>query len=201
LSDQIPNDSTVPPASLVDVEQSVMERQLVEGAQHGDRAAFEALASDAIDRLYGIAALILHDGDSADDAVQETLIQAWRDLPRLRDPERFESWLHSVLIHRCVDLARRRHLQTGLPRWLADRTDVESEVVDRDRVQRGLLRLTPRERSALVLRYFLGLSVPQLAEALRLPLGTAKSRLHAAESAMRAAIDADSRLVLKGGLP
>ena len=179
-----------------------MEREVVERAQHGDRRAFERLASNQLDRLYGSAALILHDHDLAEDAVQETLMAAWRDLPRLRDPDRFGPWLHGVLVHRCLDAARRLHAgptRLPLPSWAADRFSLETDVAERDAVGRGFLRLAPRERAVLVQRYFLGLTVPEIADAFRIPVGTAKSRLHAAESAMRAAIDADSRPVVAGG--
>lgn len=179
-----------------------MERDVVERARHGDRQAFEQLASDQLDRLYGSAALILHDHALAEDAVQETLIAAWRDLPRLRDPDRFGPWLHTVLVHRCLDAARHAHASPSrlpLPPWVADRFSLETDVAERDAVGRGFLRLAPRERAILVQRYFLGLTVPEIADAFRIPIGTAKSRLHAAEAAMRAAVDADSRTAFVGG--
>jgi len=179
-----------------------MEREVVERAQRGDRLAFEHLASDQLDRLYGSAALILHDHDLAEDAVQETLLAAWRDLPRLRDPARFGPWLHGVLVHRCLDAARNLHSGVSrfpFPPLAADQFSLETDVAERDAIGRGFARLVPRERAILVQRYFLGLTVPEIADAFRIPVGTAKSRLHAAESSMRAAIDADSRPAVAGG--
>lgn len=180
-----------------------MQLEIVEEARRGSRPAFELLASSVLDRLHGAASLILHDGALAEDAVQETLIQVWRDLPRLRDPERFEPWLHSMLVHRCLDLARRsrpQRLAIDLPAALADPgNDLQAEAASRDLVRRGMERLKPQHRGVLVMRYYLGLSVPQMAEALRVPLGTAKSRLHSAEGAMRNAIRVDSRLTVEGG--
>jgi RNA polymerase sigma factor (sigma-70 family) len=181
-----------------------MRREVIEEARHGDTGAFETLAGSVIDRLYGAAVLILHDRTMAEDAVQETLIRAWRDLPRLRDPERIEPWLHRVLLHACLDLARRERplaSQADVPVWAGDGLSLETDVADRDAVRRGLRRLPPGQRGVLVLRYFLDLSVPQIADALRVPLGTAKSRLHHAQQAMRAAMDADGRAVAaEGGL-
>lgn len=178
-----------------------MDRQVIEDARHGSRAAFEALAAAVMDRLYGMAVLVLHDRALAEDAVQETLIQAWRDLPRLRDADRFEGWLHGVLVHRCLDLVRRRRPTVReLPDSVSDGFNVEAMVGNRDVVRRGMARLKPAERAALVLRYYLDLTVPQMAEVLHVPLGTAKSRLHAAEAAIRAAIDLDSAMVVEGGL-
>ena len=90
-----------------------MSADLVRLARDGDRMAFEALAESNLDRLYATAALILHDRTLAEDAVQETLIRAWRSLPRLRDPERYEPWLQRVLVHACIDVARgERHRRT-----------------------------------------------------------------------------------------
>ena len=98
-----------------------MDRALVEAAQRGDHDAFEALAIDAGDRLFAIARLILRDVPMAEDAVQEALIHAWRDLPRLRDPERFDAWLHRLLINACADQGRHRR------RWSAEIQIVRAE--------------------------------------------------------------------------
>lgn len=180
-----------------------MRRSVIEQAAGGDRGAFEMLASQVIDRLFGAAFLILHDRTLAEDAVQETLVLMWRDLPRLRDPDRFEAWMHRVLAHACLDLARHerpQRLTVELPALLPTEDGEEDQIADRDAIGRGLSRLAPRERAILTLRFFLQLSVPEIAEAMRVPLGTAKSRLHHAQRAMRAAIEADSRVPLRGEL-
>lgn len=181
-----------------------MKREVIEEASHGNRGAFETLAASVIDRLYGAAVLILHDRTMAEDAVQETLIRTWRDLPRLRDPDRLEPWLHRVLLHACLDTARKERA-AGFPSQVTasagDGYSLETDVADRDAVSRGLRRLSRNERGVLVLRYFLDLSVPQIADAMHVPVGTAKSRLHNAQQSMRAAIEADNRLVpTEGGL-
>src|SRR5690349_17969661 len=95
-----------------------MDRDLVEQAQRGDREAFAILARSRGDRLYGIARRILRDIDLAEDAAQQALVIAWRELPRLRDPERFDAWLHRTLIHACYAEARRRRLWTANVRVL-----------------------------------------------------------------------------------
>src|SRR3972149_11299934 len=84
-----------------------MQRDLVEHARRGDHDAFEALASVAFDGLYALAHRILRDTDRTDDAVQECLIRAWRELPHLRDPDRFDAWLRSLLVNACYDESRR----------------------------------------------------------------------------------------------
>src|SRR6188768_4431122 len=80
---------------------------LVERAQRGDHEAFDDLATAAYGRLYAIARRILRDGYAAEDAVQEALIRGWRDLRSLRDPDRFEAWMHRLLINACHDQSRR----------------------------------------------------------------------------------------------
>jgi RNA polymerase sigma-70 factor (ECF subfamily) len=174
-----------------------MRRDLVQQAMAGDHDAYSELVRDAIGRLYAAALLILRDQARAEDATQEALVAAWRDLSALRDPDRFDAWLHRLLVRSCYREARR-----GRRRWAVEmevrpsRTvepDPATDLVDRDELERGFARLDADERSILVLRYYLGLSVDEVAAALGIPLGTAKSRLHRATAAMRAALDADAR--------
>ena len=179
-----------------------MTETVVRLAQRGDRRAFEDLLEGRIVRLYATAALILHDRTLAEDAVQEALIRAWRSLPSLRDPGRFDAWLRRVLVPACIDAARaakhQRH-EHELPLALADDDDFATAVADRDAVARAFTTLSATHRAAFVLRHYLGYSVPEVADALHVPLGTAKSRLHHAERAMATALDADGRLALEGG--
>ena len=179
-----------------------MQTELVERARTGDREAFGVLAGGAVDRLYGIARHILRDTELAEDATQEALVKAWRDLPALRDAERFDAWLYRLLVNACADVGRRRR------RWRAEMTVVSSEpaeldrateLADRDELERGLRRLTEAQRSVLVLSFYVGLSLNELAVALDIPIGTAKSRLHYAVDALRAALAADARSI--NGIP
>jgi RNA polymerase sigma-70 factor (ECF subfamily) len=178
-----------------------MSEQLVGRAQAGDHRAFEELIVTRIDRLYATASLALHDAVLAEDAVQECLIRAWGSLPSLRDPGKFDPWLRRVLVHACLDAARgakRQRAEAQLPTSLRSAEDLETAAVERDAVTQALLRLSTDHRAAFVLRHYLGLSVPEVAEALRIRLGTAKSRLHYAERAMAAALDGDDRLAVVG---
>jgi RNA polymerase sigma-70 factor, ECF subfamily len=174
----------------------VVDRAIVEAAQRGDHEAFEALAIGAGDRLFAIARLILRDVHAAEDAVQEALVHAWRDLPRLRDPVRFDAWLHRLLVNACADQGRHRR------RWSAEIQIVRAEpatddeigsMVDRDQLERGFRRLKPEQRAVVVLHFYLGLTAPEIAETLGIPAGTAKSRLHYATETLRSALEADAR--------
>lgn len=158
-----------------------MQRDLVERAQGGDHDAFASLAGAAIFRLDAAARLILRDPDEAKDAVQETLVRAWRDLPTLRSPDRFDAWLHRLLVRSCVDEARRlrRHrLDVQLTQVDSPHVpDGASSTEQRDEIERGFRRLDTQQRAVVVLHHYLDLPLPEVANALGIPLGTAKSRL------------------------
>jgi RNA polymerase sigma factor (sigma-70 family) len=175
-----------------------MQRDLVERARQGDHDAFAALAGAAISRLDSAAWLILRDYEQAKDAVQNALLKAWRDLPTLRDPDRFDAWLNRLVVRACIDEARRlrRHrVDIELTPLTTSAVDgLESRIADRDQIQRGFLRLEPEMRAVIVLHHYLDLTLPDVATALGIPLGTAKSRLHRALALMRAALDADARV-------
>lgn len=174
-----------------------MRRDLVDLARRGDEEAFADLARAVGDRLMAIAFRILRDVDRAEDAVQQTLVTAWRELPALRDDDRFDAWLRRILVHACYAEARRTRRRTAIVRILqadgpSGRDDFAT-VIDRDRLERGFRRLSPEHSAIFVLHHYVGLTLPEVAEELGLPLGTVKSRLHYATDALRAALDADSR--------
>ncbi len=174
-----------------------MDRDLVEQAQHGDREAFAILARTHGDRLMAIAQRILRDVGRAEDAVQQTLVIAWRELPNLRDPDRFDAWLQRLLVNASYAEARRWKAWTAnvriLPIGAQAGPDEGLSVDDRDRLERGFRRLPPDQRAILVFRHYLGLTPTEIADRLGIPVGTARSRLHYAHRAMRAAIEADER--------
>jgi RNA polymerase sigma-70 factor (ECF subfamily) len=179
--------------------QSVHE--LVVQAQSGDRDAFTALGAIHVDRMYAIASLILRDHDRAEDAVQESLVRAWRDLCRLRDPARVAPWLRTLLVRACYDEARRSRRGADLrlvPVSQIAIADHQALSADRDALERGFRRLSVEHRTAIVLRYFADLTLSQLADAMGVPIGTAKSRLHHAERALRAVLEADARTATRG---
>jgi RNA polymerase sigma-70 factor (ECF subfamily) len=155
------------------------------------------LPGAAIGRLDAAARLILRDADQAQDAVQETLIRCWRDLPTLRDPERFDAWLNRIFLNACRDQQRRagrRRIEVTLPETLPHAVpDGQSAASDRDQLERGVRRLDPDHRTIIVLHYYLGLPLAESAAAMGIPVGTAKSRLHRATQTLRATLEADER--------
>jgi RNA polymerase sigma-70 factor (ECF subfamily) len=169
---------------------------LIEQSRRGDRDAFDVLMLDVIDRLYAIARLVAQDADIAEDAVQETLIRCWRDLPDLRDPDRFEPWLRRLLLNSIAEEFRGRHRYEAkievlkLEPAIVDGSD---DVADRDELQRAFRALSMEHRTIVVLRHYLGLSADEIAMSLGIPSGTARSRLHYALEALRATLEADAR--------
>jgi RNA polymerase sigma-70 factor (ECF subfamily) len=176
-----------------------MDRELIVRAQHGDQAAFEDLAAASLPRLWTIARRVTDDHDLAEDAVQDCLVRAWRDLRALRDPDRFEAWLYRLLVHACRDrlrMARRRQVTVldSIPDPV-DHSDPIGAVDARDQLQRGFDRLSVDHRAALVLHHLVGLRAREIAGILGVPEGTVVSRLHYATRALRSALEADRRVV------
>lgn len=157
----------------------------------------------ASQRLYAIARLILRDTDLAEDAVQDALVNAWRRLPTLRDPDRFDAWMHRLLVNASLDAGRalgRSTAEVRLIRPTSDAVDMTTSVADRDQLERGFRHLKPAQRAALVLHYYLGLPTEEVADVLGVPVGTAKSRIHYGTEVLRAALEADERpIAMTGG--
>ena len=167
------------------------QRDDVDRAKRGDHDAFAALVDARLARLDAAARLILRDGELARDAVQEALIRAWRDLPGLRDPDRFDAWLHRLLVNACLDLARRRRrrpIEVELTAIDAPSIpDASSRLALQEQVDDALGRLDPGQRAVVALYYLLGMPLTEVATVLGIPVGTAKSRLHYGLAAMRTA--------------
>lgn len=179
-----------------------MQQDLVRRAQQGDREAFGALIHGVIARMYAVARLILRDGELAQDAVQDALVEAWRDIRGLRDPDRLDAWLHRLLVRSCHRAARkaRRRTIAEIPLVIDFDLPVQEEfdgVGNREQIERGLARLGVDHRTILVLVYYADLSLADAAVALGVPVGTIKSRLSRALDALRAAIEADERVELQ----
>ena len=174
-----------------------MQLELVERASRGDREAFSSLAASHVDRCYALAYRILRDSHRAQDATQQALLGAWRDIGTLRDPERFDAWLHRLVVHACYTEAR------GERRWNArvrvitsdslSSPDVARSVADRDELDTAFRRLSPEQRAVVVLHHHLGYPLTEIAATLDIPVGTARSRLHYAVRQLRAVLDTSDR--------
>ena len=173
-----------------------MERELVERAMHGDEEAFDALVGRIGDSMYSVARRILRDTNLAQDATQQALLDAWRNLPTLRDPDRFEAWSHRLLVRACYAESRRERRQHGNLRLLTQ-TDFEpdsaSRVATQEQLDRGFRRLSVEHRTVVVLVHYVGLTPTEAAERMGTPPGTARSRLHYALLQLRSALEADAR--------
>jgi RNA polymerase sigma-70 factor (ECF subfamily) len=182
-----------------------MSRVLVERAQQGDRDAYEQLARGAARRLFLVASRILRDTDAAEDAVQQTLVGIWRDLPSLRDPDRFDAWTYRMVVRACRGQGR-RHRRMGVSivdlsdEMAADRDHI-GDVAVRDQLGQAFDALSQDHRAVVVLHHLVGLPLGEIAEILDIPYGTVGSRLHHAMRAMRATLDASERTAVRGGQP
>ena len=176
------------------------QRELIERAGRGDHDAFAALVGASIGHLTAVARLIVRDHELARDAVQDAYVRAWRDLRGLREPDRFDAWLHRLTVNACLDVLRyrrRRPIEVDIhPLVLSNAVDQLSQVANRDQLDRGFARLPPDQRAVLVLHYYVGLSVSSVADTLGIPLGTAQSRLGRGLAVLRAALDADEAQTL-----
>ena len=174
-----------------------MDTDLVVRAQRGDKDAYTLVAAEIADRFLAVARRILRDRDLAEDAAQQALLAVWQDLPRLRDPDRFESWSYRVLVNACYAEGRKeRRWSPNLRILPVDETSADrslESVVDRDQLERGFRRLTIDQRAVVVLYHYLDKPLDEVARILEIPTGTAHSRLHHAMRGMRAALDADAR--------
>ena len=174
-----------------------MDVDLVVRAQRGDKEAYAALASGIADRFLAVARRILRDLDLAEDATQQALLGIWRDLPQLREPDRFEAWSYRLLVRACYAEGRKQRAWAPNLRLLpADEPMVSGgfdSVVDRDQLESGFRRLSLEHRTVVVLHHYLDLPLERVAELIGIPVGTAHSRLHHAMRGLRAALDADAR--------
>jgi RNA polymerase sigma-70 factor (ECF subfamily) len=172
---------------------------LVERAKNGDEEAYAGLIAAVGDRLLAIAYRILRDTSLAEEAVQISLISAWRDLASLRDTARFEAWITRLVVRACYAEARRQRLWNAHVRELAvegpEDPGSAMSVVDRDELDRGFRRLTPEQRAIFILHHYVGWTQVEIARNLEIPIGTVKSRLHYATQTLRAALEADARTV------
>jgi RNA polymerase sigma-70 factor (ECF subfamily) len=178
-----------------------VDRALVEQARKGDREAFAVLVHQVSDSLYAVAYRILRDPGRAEDALQNALVLAWRRVPKLREADRFEAWIHRIIVHACYDESERaRQWRTSIrlvPMEAHSTPDASDVVANRDELERAYGRLTVEQRAVFVLHHYVGLPLVEVAELLEIPAGTARSRLHYAIEGLRQALSAEAEAVIE----
>jgi RNA polymerase sigma-70 factor (ECF subfamily) len=175
------------------------EIDLVRRAQAGDPDAFDVLVAGRTTPAYRTAWAILRDDADARDATQETFFQVWRDLPRLRDPERFDAWAGRILHNRCISLLRRRRTtavrEVRVDTWdhpsgyASGERPLADDHAEADVIRRAFARLSPEQRTLLAFHHVHGRSVAELAIITGAPSGTVKWRLHHARQALERALE------------
>ena len=179
-----------------------MDLVLVEQARKGDRDAFASLVHQVSDSLFAVAFRILRDTGLAEDALQNALVTAWRQLPHLREGSRFEAWIHRILVHACYDESRRSRQFVANVRVLDVNTsspDSSRTLADRDELERAFRKVPLDQRAVFVLHHYVGLPLVEIAETLGIPAGTARSRLHYATRSLRSAMTADATVPIEEG--
>lgn len=168
-------------------------RAAVVQAQRGDHDAFAMIVRHTIGRQDALARTVLRDPELARDAVQDALVRAWRDLPGLRDPDRYEAWVYRLTLRSCIDEARRRRRHvvevTLSPLDGGRATDPADTVADRELLARAFAALDAEHRALVVMHVHLGIPLPEAARSCGIPLGTAKSRVSRALAQMRRALE------------
>ena len=175
-----------------------LDRSLIDRARNGDLDAFEAIVRARMDAVYRLTNAILGDEADARDAAQETFVLAWRELPRLRDSEKFEAWLQRIAVNaarmtlRAHGRRRVREIPSSQVDALAGHVATDDPAgADAARLGAALERLDVDQRAILVLHHLDGRPLAELATILDIPVGTAKSRLFAARRALEQALRAD----------
>lgn len=177
--------------------------ELVRRASRGDHAAFDALVATRVTASLRLARAIVDSPADAEDVVQEAFVSAWRSLPRLREPERFDAWFGRIIVNTARSHVRRRGTVTPIS---IDRPRVGDDgpnegpgqhdpglewVVSSDALGRAIDRLSFDQRSILALHHLEERPVADIAAVLGIPVGTAKWRLHAARQALERALEAE----------
>ncbi len=170
---------------------------LVERARAGDHDAFSRVVTPILDRLYGLAGLLLGDRGRAEDAVQEALLRAWRDLPRLRETDRFDAWLRRLVVNAAHDEGRRprrRRGETDLATHQEPATSGDmGQLADRDELMHGFRQLSEEERTVVAMRYYLDLPSADAAASLGIGDVTYRSKLHRSLRKLQSVLEAGRR--------
>jgi RNA polymerase sigma factor (sigma-70 family) len=170
---------------------------LVIAARAGDGDAFMDLVQLETPDAFRLSLAIMRHYFDAEDALQEAFVRAWRELPRLHDPERWQAWFRRIVVSSAIDTGRRKNARRIVPLGYHEpppAADGSIGLAARDEVTRAMGHLDANDRALLALRFGHDLELPDVAVALGIPLGTAKSRLHRALGRMRKELESVDEL-------
>lgn len=165
-------------------------------ACQGDEEAFYALVSGLKRKLYSIAFSYLGSEADALEAVQETVCRAWMKCGKLKEPAAFDSWIIRILIRCCIDEQQHRKRTLPLIRDKDERTAAEMVSDSRLDLHQAMLRLKPKYRHVLMLKYFQDMTLTEIAKVLDKPEGTVKTWLHQGLKQLRGKMNAGGELYL-----
>jgi RNA polymerase sigma-70 factor (ECF subfamily) len=155
--------------------------ELVVAARAGDDDAFMDLVQIETPEAYRLTLAILRQPYDAEDALQEAFVRAWRELPSLRHTERWSAWFRRITVSSAIDTGRRKNARRLAPLGFHEpppSADSSAGVAERDEIMQAVSHLDANDRALLALRFGHDLELSDVAAALGIPLGTAKSRLH-----------------------
>lgn len=176
---------------MADARERFQEQLLVLRCQAGDENAFEELVARYHSRLRYYLRRILPRPDQADDVLQEVWLAVFRALPRLADPAALAAWLYRIARDKASVEWRGRHPEPSLDvSKLVEEPSQEDEFAqeDAEEIHASLDQLSPDQREVLVLRFLQGMTYQEIAEVIGSPIGTIRSRLYYAKSALRQTI-------------
>ncbi|MDF2439935.1 MAG: polymerase sigma-70 factor, subfamily [Abditibacteriota bacterium] len=204
--------ATPPEPAPQNTTQSPAEAQLIERCRGGDLEAFDELMSLHQNRIFNLCYWILGDRDEAADAAQDAFVRAWRAMPTFRAESALGTWLHRIAVNVCLD-AKARRKKTPLPYSTFESEDDDGSITRldppdksdtpeqslarrerRDAVLQALAALPEHHRAVIVLFDMQGHTYEDAAEVLHLPMGTLKSRLNRARTALRQALEGQREL-------
>ena len=164
--------------------------QLLRDAVAGNDRAFDALIGPLVEPGYRLAVSILNNASEAEDAIQEATIKAWRNLHQLKDATLARSWFFTIVANQCRSMRRGRWWSVvKLASPEQPKPGPEEEAVQHTDIERALHTLPPDDRMALYLRYYLDLSLQEVATVLGISETAAKSRIHRAAQALKPVMD------------
>jgi len=178
------------------------ELALVERARDGDRHAFDRLVAARLPQTFRLAKAITGHAGDAEDVTQEAFLLAWRNLPRLREPAKFDAWFGRILVNEARMALRRRGRVMTVSVDAFDVRDGDTRdfvpgaldpsidaIAQGDALQRAIDRLTVDQRTILALHHLEERPVAEIASIFDIPVGTAKWRLHEARAALERAME------------